>query len=321
MGTLFLLLSILATGNAIRYPQAGLPHQVADIDFSSDGDELLASTVLAANNAVRRQQAGTPDIAPIDAQATPHLPVDTAAGTSGVTRTGERDRISRTDSVTSTSSTDTTTTTDEILHALTLPAGYERNAIFHRIDAALDTRSGRIFAPPGTGTWYQPRSTKQTASQGTQTYISLPEHLPPRKEKAITATLHADHRNVGEHRSGAAYTDHNPALHIRDFDTTNQPRQTGTMYNPPWPNFMRHLVAETQTPIGWTHTRAPATQGYVQVPPLHGIHGLRGGVTWIPIPSPVHPYIPSAADEYGIRAATAPYATIIPAYHTRRGPR
>lgn len=312
MGTLLLLLAVLATGKATRYPQAGLPDQASDIDFSSDGDELLANTVLAANNAARRQQTGTPDTAPVEART--DLPVDTAAGTSGV-------RISRTESATSTSSVDTATTTDEILHALTLPTGHERNAIFHRIDAALDARNGRIFAPPGTGTWYQPRPTKQTASQGTQTYISLPERMPPRKEKAITATLHADHRNVGEHRSGAAYTDRSPALHVRDFDTTNQPRQTGPMYNPPWPNFMRHLVAETQTPIGWTHTRAPATQGYVQVPPLHGTHGPHSGITWIPIPPPIHPYIPAAADEYGIRAATAPYATIIPAYHTRRGPR
>ena len=308
--SLYLILVAATTTGAVRFPQAGSP----ELRFSDEGDDILANTpieglqpgrsggtagratdldaVAAALNANEeaRQQAATPD---------------------DPTPSSSTDSTDRTNDLASASSMDSTSTTDDLFQAVSLPYGPDRDAIFLRIGANLDARHRRIFTPPGAGVWYA-GPPKQTTSAGTQTYISLPGAMPHRKEKAVLAALHAEHRREGEHRSGAPYETRNSALHSRDQDTSQGAMRTGPISNPPWAPFMREIRAQTQTPRDWMHTIAPAAQGYVQAPPIRGLHYPDSGNTWITINPPVYPYIPDTDDNHGVRAGSAPHATLLP---------
>ena len=195
-------------------------------------------------------------------------------------------------------------TTDDFIAGIDSSSSAARAEFFARVKKKLDIRDAVALNPPPR----DPAAPVSVNDAETQTYISLRPTLPQRLDRTIAAALHHGHGfEPGAH---GAYSDRNPLLHTKDADTTGHLR-FGPISTPPWPPYIRHASAETQTPLRWSSHVHPTRLSYLHDFVADGRHYAEDGRTRITIPPPVHPRIPGVFDHHGVAAARAPYATTL----------
>ena len=206
-----------------------------------------------------------------------------------------------------------TSTTDDFIAGVNIAQPSERAAFFARVKAKLDIRDA--VAHPRPPRVHRPA----TVEAGTQTYLSLGPTLPQHLERTAAAALH--HHHGFEPGATGTFRDRNPLLHSRDVDTTSDIRY-GPIATARWPQYMREINAETQTPFQWSHVLHPTRAEYLSGHVPRGHHRTTDGSTRIAVTPPIHTYIPSTADQHGIEGAAAPYAStlLVPAPRWPQGP-
>ena len=300
MRTFPLVLTLLCSlGRGTRAGQYGLPTQSHSSDEEDAGrlphrQPLLPSESFEDVDAPwRDSEPGTPELfTPPGEPLTPEREAPPQAGQA--MDTDEPPNANHDQPPSPAGSSTSTSTTDELNAALDLPEGSaERAATFERLALQLGVRQmAQTAGARGPAPARQPQATVARgggpADAATQTFVALPPQLDRDTDAAMVAALHERHvagpEGPRDYEGDGTYVDHNPLLHIRDYETHTDP-VIGPRRSTPWPSFMARANAEAQTPRAWTSRVPPIRQGYLSPARIRGTLHTASQRIWLAVPT------------------------------------